>query len=134
MVLHWILSDNKSPQLSRTLLSILAEIWMVSTCPLISKSSIPFTNPLGGIVPIVPIPISIIVTFIFHSFCLVHWQCLNTNLSFHFLLFSLGGPLVRQYPQSGRFSFFLFFFFVIVFWGFFCFVLFSLLILCLVVW
>ena len=38
------LSDSKSPQISRTLLSILADlnnavVWMVSTCPLISKSS-----------------------------------------------------------------------------------------------
>ena len=51
MVLHWSLSDSKSPQVSRTLLSILddhknAIVWMVSTFPLISKSSSPFNNPL----------------------------------------------------------------------------------------
>ena len=45
MVFHWSLSDSKSPQVSRTLLSILAVlnnavVWMVSTRPLISKSSI----------------------------------------------------------------------------------------------
>ena len=40
MVFHWSLSGNKSPQVSRTLLSILADlnnavVWMVSTHPLI---------------------------------------------------------------------------------------------------
>ena len=44
MVSHWSLSDNKSPQASRTLLSILADInnaviGMVSTRPIILKSS-----------------------------------------------------------------------------------------------
>ena len=45
MVFHWILSDSKSPQVFRTLLSILAVlnyviVWMVSTRPPSSKSSI----------------------------------------------------------------------------------------------
>ena len=71
MVFHWSLSNSKSPRVSRTFLSILADfnnavIWMVSTCPLISKSSSPFTHLLG-IVPYVPITIGIIVTFMFHS-------------------------------------------------------------------
>ena len=53
--LYWSLSENKYPQVSRTLLSILADlnnavVWMVSTCPLTSKSSSPLTN-FGGIVP-----------------------------------------------------------------------------------
>ena len=48
---HWSLSDSKSPQVSRTLLTILAVlnnavVWMVSTCPPTSKSSSPFSNPL----------------------------------------------------------------------------------------
>ena len=43
MVFHWRLSDSKSPQVSRTLLSILsvlnnAVVWMVSTCLPTSKS------------------------------------------------------------------------------------------------
>ena len=47
MVFHWSLSDSKSPQVSRTLLSILAVlnnvvVWMVSTYPPTSKSSSPF--------------------------------------------------------------------------------------------
>ena len=42
MVSHWGLSDNKSPQVSRTLLSILTDLnnvvmLMVSTSSLISK-------------------------------------------------------------------------------------------------
>ena len=52
MVFYWSLSDSKSPQLSWTLLSILAEfnnavVWMVSSHPLISQSSSPSTNPFG---------------------------------------------------------------------------------------
>ena len=48
---HRSLSDSKSPQVSRTLLRILADlnnavVWMVSTRPLIFKSSSPCTNPL----------------------------------------------------------------------------------------
>ena len=66
MVFHWRLSDSKSPQVSRTLLSILtvfnnAVVWMVSTRPPTSKSSRPFNNPLVT-VPKAPITISIIVT------------------------------------------------------------------------
>ena len=71
-VFHWSLSDSKSPQPSRTLLSILAVlndavVWMVSTRPLTSKSSSPFSNPLVT-VPNAPITIGIIVTCMFHSF------------------------------------------------------------------
>ena len=72
MVFHWRLSDSKSPQVSRTLLSILAVfnnavVWMVSTRPPTSKSSRPFNNPLVT-VPKAPITIGIIVTFMLHSF------------------------------------------------------------------
>ena len=72
MVFHWSLSDSKSPQVSRTLLSILAilnnlVVWMVSTLPPTSKSSSPFSNPLVT-VPNAPITIGIIVTSMFHSF------------------------------------------------------------------
>ena len=72
MDLHWNLSDKKSSQVSRTLLSILADliyavVWIVFICPLISKSSNPFANPLG-IVPSAPITIGITVIFMFHSF------------------------------------------------------------------
>ena len=71
MVSHWSLSDNKSSQVSRTLLSMVdlnnAVVWMVFTRPVISKSSSPCTNPLVTI-PWAPITISIIITFMFHSF------------------------------------------------------------------
>ena len=66
---NWRLNDSKTPQVSRTLLSILAvlnnaAVWMVSTRPPSSKSS--FNNPLVS-VPKAPITIGIIVTFMFYS-------------------------------------------------------------------
>ena len=72
IVFHWRLSDIKSPQVSGTLLSILAVfnnavVWMVSTRTLTSKSSRPFNNSLVT-VPKAPITIGIIVTFMLHSF------------------------------------------------------------------
>ena len=72
MVFHWRLSDSKSPQVSRNILSILAVfnnavVWMVSTRPPTSKSSRPFNNPLVT-VPKAPITIGINITFMFHSF------------------------------------------------------------------
>ena len=71
MVFHWSLSDSKSAQVTRTLLSIVAilnnvVVWMASTRPPSSKSSCPFNEPLVT-VPKGPIMISIIVTFMFHS-------------------------------------------------------------------
>ena len=49
MVFHWSLSNSKSHHISKTLLSILADlknavVWTVSTRPLISWSSSPYTN------------------------------------------------------------------------------------------
>ena len=72
MVFHWSLSDSKSPQVSRSLLNILAvlnnvAVWMVSTGPPTYKSSSPFSNPLVP-VPNAPITIGIIVTCTFDSF------------------------------------------------------------------
>ena len=72
MVVHWSLSDSKSPQVSRTRPRILAVLssavfWIVSTCPPNSKSCRPFNNPLV-IVPNAPITIGTIVTLMFHSF------------------------------------------------------------------
>ena len=94
MVFYWSLSDSKSPQVARTLLSILddhnnAVVWMVSTCPLISKSSSPCTNPLV-IVLRAAIIIGIIVTFMFHSFfnSLAMSRYLSFSLSFNFTLWS----------------------------------------------
>ena len=72
MVSRWSLSDIKSPQTSRTLLSILADLnnaipWTVSTHPLISKSSSLCISPLVNVTK-GPITIGITDTFIFHSF------------------------------------------------------------------
>ena len=84
MVSHWSLSDSNSAQVSRTLLSVLADlnnavVWMFSTRPLISKSSSPCINLLVT-VPRVPVRIGITVTFTFHSF-------FNT-LTFFFFFFA----------------------------------------------
>ena len=51
---HYSQSDSKSPQVSTTPFSILADlnnavVWMVSSRSLISKSPSPCTNPLGTI-------------------------------------------------------------------------------------
>ena len=97
MVFHWSLSDNKSPQVSRTSLSILAVIsnaviWIVSTRPPISKSSRPFNNPLVT-VPNAPITIGTIATFMFHSFfiSLARSRYLSFfSISFRFILWSAG--------------------------------------------
>ena len=66
------LSDSKSPQVSRTVLSILAVlnnvvVWMVSTRPPISKSPSHFNNILVT-VPKTPITVGIITTFMVHIF------------------------------------------------------------------
>ena len=68
MVFHWSFSDSTSPQVSRTLLIILAVhnnavVWIVSTRPPTSMSSSPFNNPLVTL-PKGPITIGIIVKFI----------------------------------------------------------------------
>ena len=75
VVSHLKLSLLKSPKVSRTLLSILinlnnAVVWMVSTYPLISKSSSSFTNPLGIVLSApttILILISLFIFFYFHS-------------------------------------------------------------------
>ncbi len=97
MVFHWSLSDSKSPQISRTLLSILAVlnnavVWIVSTSPPTSKSSSLFSNPLVT-VPNAPITIGIIVTYMFHSFfsSLARSRYLSFfTHSFCFILWSAG--------------------------------------------
>ena len=91
MAFHRSLSDNKSLQVSRTLLSILAVlnntvVWMVSTCPPTSKSSSAFNHPLVK----APISISTVVTFMFHRFFLIpkqgRQQIANFLLFFFFFL------------------------------------------------
>ena len=99
MVFHWILSDSRSPQYSRTLLIILivlnnAVVWMFSSRPPTSKSSSPFNNPLVT-VPNAPITIGIIVTFMFHSFFISlarsrYSSFFSYSFSFIFILWSAG--------------------------------------------
>ena len=97
MVFHWRLSDNKSTQVSRTFLSILAVfnnavVWMVSTRPTTSKSSCPFNNPLVT-VPKAPITMGIIATFMLQSFfnSLARSRYLSLfSHSFSFILWSAG--------------------------------------------
>ena len=94
---------QQGPQVSRTLLSILAVfnnavVWMVFTRPPTSKSSRPNNNPLVT-VPKAPITIGIIVTFMFHSF-------FNSLARSRYL--SLSGQPGQQSRQFCRFSFFFF--------------------------
>ena len=107
MVFHWSLSDSKSPQVTRTFLSILdnlnnAVIWMVSIHTLISNSSCPLTNPLM-IVPSAPTTIGITVTFMFHScFFFIslarsRYLCLfSTSFSFHLSSAETAKSAIRQ--------------------------------------
>ena len=86
-------SVSKSSQVSRTLLSILADfnnavVWMVSTRPLISMFSILYTNPLVNVLS-GQITIGITVTFMVHSFFspLARLRYLSLfSLSFSFIL------------------------------------------------
>ena len=98
MVFHWSFNDSKSPQVSRTRLSILAVlrnavVWIVSTRLSTSKSSRHFNNPLVT-VPNALITIGTIVTFMFHSFLfnsLARSRYLSFfSLSFRFILWSAG--------------------------------------------
>ena len=94
MVSHWNLSNSKSPQVSRTLLSILADhnkavVWIVSTCAFISKSSSPFTKILG-IVPSAPTTIGTTVTVMVHSFFSTSARSRYLSLFSLSFLFTLG--------------------------------------------
>ena len=90
VVFHQSLSDNTSPQVSRTLLSILgnlnnAEIWMVSILPLIFNSFSLFSEYLVTILS-APTITSITITLMFTVFLILR-QDPNICLSFHFLYF-----------------------------------------------
>ena len=79
MLFHWGFSESKSPQVSRTLLGILAVlnnavVWMVFTRPPNFKSPSPFNNPLMTL-PNAPITIGIIVTFMFLNFFSALKEC-----------------------------------------------------------
>ena len=114
MVFHWSLSDSKSPQVSRTRLRILAilsnaVIWLVSTCPLTSKSSRPFNNPLV-IVHKAPITIGTIITFMFHSF----FNSLARSRYLAFFIHSFGFILWSAGTEKSSILQILFFFLLII--------------------
>ena len=121
MVFYWSLSGRKSPQVSRILLSILADfnnavVWTVSTRPLISKSFSPCINP-SVTVPRAPITIGIIVTFMFHSFfnSLAKVEVLILLFAF-FQFYSVASrnSKVHNLASSPSFFFFFFFFFLLL--------------------
>ena len=95
MAFHYSLSDSKSPQLSRTFLSILAVlnnvvVWTVSTRPTTSKSSILFNDPLVTVTKSSAM-IGIVITFMCHSFFnpLARSRYLSFfSLSFSFIIVS----------------------------------------------
>ena len=107
MVVQKSLSDSKSRQVSRTLLSIMTDlnnavVWIDSSCRLISKNYSPFTL---WIVPSVPITIGITVIFMFQFFS-------SIARSMYLYLFSLSFNLLcglsrQQSLLFGRFSFLL---------------------------
>ena len=114
VIFYWSLSDDKFPQVSKTLLSILtnlnnAVVSTVSTHHIIFKSSSPCTDPLVT-VPRALITIGIILTLMFHGF-LIPLQGPGTYSSVCILLILLSDQLRQQSPQSCNFSS-LFFFFV----------------------
>ena len=114
MVFNRSLSDSKSPQVSTTLLGVLADlnnpvVWMV-----ISKSSSPLINPLVT-VPSVPIAIGITTSFCSIFFSVLK-QGIGTYLSFHFLSVLPCGQLKRQSPLFNRFSFLFLLFFFFFYW------------------
>ena len=115
---------SESPQVSRTLLSILAVfnnavVWMVSTRLPTSKSSWPFSKPLVT-VPKAPITIGIIVTCMFHSF-FFQFSCKVEVLISLFTFFQFYSVVRRDSKVDNFADFLLFFFFCwllksLVFW------------------
>ena len=120
MVFRQNLSNSKSTEISRTPLSILdnlnyAEVWIISTCPFISKSFRPFTNPLE-IIPSAPNTIGITVTIVFKSFLFL-WQNVGTYSSFwSFKILPRGLAMTAKFTiQKIPFVFVFFFFFFLFF-------------------
>ena len=90
MVFHWSLSDGKSCQLSRTYLSIIADlssalVKIVLIFPLISLSFNLLPKPLW-IIPSAPTTIGITIIFMFLRFFFIHIQIfINAFPLFYFL-------------------------------------------------
>ena len=112
-VFLWSLSDSKYPQVSRTLLSILADlnndvVWMVYTRALIFKSYSVCANPLV-ILSKVLITISTTFIFMFHIF-FVFLKDLGTYLSIRFLKPVISRNCKVHYSAGSPFFLFFFFF------------------------
>ena len=102
--------DRKSPQVSMSLLSTLANlnialVWMVFTCTLISRSFSLFNNLFA---PKATTMIGITVTFLSTIFLFS-----SLARSFFALFFPLCDRLVHESPLSARFFFFFCFFFLL---------------------
>ena len=115
MVFHWSQSDKNCPQVSRTLLNILADLnnavlWNVSIRPFFTKSSSPFTYLLVT-VQRAAIKIGLTVTFMFHRFLLFFFfnsqQGLGTYTSFRFPLIILCGQPGEPIQKLSRFFYIL---------------------------
>ena len=88
-VSQWSLSDSKSSQVSRTLLSILANInivfRMVFCSSLISKTSIHCTNTFVTILR-APITIGLTYYYYYHYYYYYYYYCLNLESFFTLVL------------------------------------------------
>ena len=105
VVFHWVLRDCKSPKISRTLLSILADfnnaiIWFVSIRSPIPNSSSPLSKLLVT-VPSTPNTICITDTLIFYSF--LSSQALSKYLSL-FFFFSIFFIFTQWTTGKAKFS------------------------------
>ena len=106
LTFHWSLNDSKSLQVSRILLSILADfnnsvVWMVSILLLISSSSSLLSSPFET-VPRTQAKIGIIVTSVFHNFFPATWHGFGIFPAFSYSLFSQYGPLEQQDPLDDK--------------------------------
>ena len=97
-VFNWSFSESKSPQVSRTLPSILADlnnavVWMISTSVLLSSR---FTNLFVTVLN-APITIGITVTFMFHSFFSFQARSRHISLSSSSFNFTLWSPWTTKF-------------------------------------
>ena len=120
MVFLWSLRDSKSPQVTRTVLSIWADL--NNACSLISKSSSPFTKPLR-IVPNTPIIFGITITFMFH--CIFNSLEKSKYLSL-FSIFFLSNCVLHRNGKTYYSAGFPFFSLSLSYWLIYLFILLSL--------
>ena len=127
MVYHWSLNNCRSPQVSRTLLSILTDlknavdVWMVSILSIIFIYLSIFSNTLET-VPSAPSTNGITGTLMYPSFFQLFCKVQVFLYLFFFLLFSFCDPLEQKNSLKENFFFCLLLFFLISFFSFFCFV------------